>query len=93
MAAFFGSTFYIRLLNKFGDSSKRLPHNVRQIPNDPYSLFNQNLVHSQNREELERRLTDIAKSLYAENDAMEKIRANAIDCYLYARADKYAKKT
>lgn len=101
ISVFLGNKFFTRTIGEFGDIGNTLSTVLKTFPKTPYDLFNQNLVRTyitgdpQNmggseRIELENILTEIAKKLaLGERDVMKEVRAEAIDCYLYARTDKY----
>lgn len=93
VAAFLDKPFYTKMLKKSGAEGTKLGERFEKFGDDPFKLFHQNLVGSDNREELENELTKIAEKLSRGNgDIMEKWKARAIDCYLYARKDKYVGK-
>jgi hypothetical protein len=89
VGAFLGNTFYTRMLKRFGDNAKRLGPSGTRFPEDPSEFFNQNLVRGEDRYDLEIRLTSIAEELTEGSDVIKKMRAKAIDCFLYARKDRY----
>lgn len=101
MGAFLGRQFQKKLIDKLGKVSERIAPYKRKATSDPRELFIPGLVESKRiifgNEKgksfnlfLEREITQLAVKL-ADDDAgaMEKHTAHAIDCYLYARNDKY----
>jgi hypothetical protein len=86
VGAFLGRVFHNKMINKFGESSSILNKRSR---GDPSKKFHLNIVPQGNREKLENELTKIAEKLSISSDALEKWKARAIDCHLYARKDKY----
>ncbi len=91
----------MKILAKLGDMGKTLGPVFKKFPKSPYVLFNQNIVQlyvsldrqnltGRQRNKLEDKITEIAKEVAAgEGGVMEKIEAESIDCYLYARMNKY----
>lgn len=105
MGAFLGKGFYHALLAKVGKYRKHLnPRDLKIPANGPMDFFpvppskvsrlkpsrkNAELI----RENLENELTNLAKKLSdGTGGAIERIDCLNLDCYLYARADKYQKK-
>jgi len=86
VAAFLGKTFFSKLRNSL---SAQTPDKL--VNYNPKDAFSQMLVTSKQLAENENKLTEIANTLYHQNDALEKRRARALDCFLYSREDRYAK--
>ena len=101
ISVFLGNTLFTGILRKFGEMGKNLGPTFKRFPKTPFDLFNQNYVRSHvgasaesptkgERDRLEARLTELAKAVAeGEGGVLEKVEAEAIDCYLYARMDKY----
>jgi len=91
VASFLGNTFHTKVLKKLGDEAKRIYGTSRKFPKDPFEPFCSNILSvNEDTNTYEKRLTDIAISLsHGKGGAVEKWRAKALDCRLYARTDKY----
>ncbi len=105
--AFLGKGFKNSLIKKLGRKSERLSSStLSKRTSDPREFFYPRLVEpltkeskaseSSHRDSLEKEVTELAIELSENNyDTMKKTKAVAIDCYLYARDDRYmsSKKT
>jgi Schlafen, AlbA_2 len=101
ISSFLGRTFYKKLYKKVGVDIKRIDPKARKFPSDPFELFHKGIIKSKeepatkNNEELFRsRLEDEFSKIVKElskgvGGVLEKTTAIAIDCYLYAKTDKY----
>ena len=103
ISAFLGRTIFMKLLKKLGTGIKRIEHKCKKFPPDPFDLFHKQLIegkkgapkeHDENefRIKLASELSQNVKNFSERaGGVMEKINAIAMDCYLYARSDKYLK--
>jgi len=91
VSAFLGKTFFATLLRGGGEERSRLRRNLRGFPKDPVEGYcgtmgalDDNEVHiRENLDDLVNRLSE------HQGGVLEKLRARALDCRLYARRDKY----
>jgi len=99
---FLGRGFHRGLLARLGSVAERLGKRTREFPkNGPREFFSPNLVDSivrtspaksaeKLRAKLEAELTRLAETLaQRKGDALARKRAQDLDCYLYARDDRY----
>ena len=95
IGAFLGKTFHSKLLKKLGDDIKKLNLGSRKFPEDPYKAICVTInQHDEDKADAETKLTELALQLSKDpRDVLEKLRAKALDCYLYARKDKYRSTT
>ncbi len=103
VSAFLGKTFYERLLKRFSPNEiKRLSPKARKFPlNGPRELFQHDIVLSKRRSMKPKSENEFRKSLIVELNQMtfrlgqgkgntyDEYDSVSIDCYLYARDDKY----
>jgi hypothetical protein len=87
-SAFLGSRYNLRIRHAFdGD---RLKFGTRYLQNNPYDAFHFKSLHDGDKDNSEHILTELASQFSLGNiEVLEKLRAEALDCYLYARTDKY----
>jgi hypothetical protein len=103
ISSFLGRTIFTKLLKKLGTDIKRIDQKCKKFPKDPFDLFYKQMIESRKeapkkhrenkfRTKLEFELSQNVK-IFSEGagGAIEKMNAIAIDCYLYARTDKYLK--
>jgi hypothetical protein len=87
-SAFLGSRFNSKIRQTFdGD---RLNIGTRCLQSNPSEAFYSKSLLDGDEENSEQRLTELASQLSQGNiDVLQKLRAKALDCRLYARTDKY----
>jgi hypothetical protein len=92
VGAFLGKGFFNKLLLKLGDTAARLDLRSRKFPVKAQSFFFPELLgelKGSKATDLSLELSKISGELAVESDYMKATRAKALDCYLYARKDKY----
>lgn len=103
ISSFLGRTIFMKLLKKLRTNIKRIDQKSKRFPADPFELFHKQMIesrkgapknHDENefRKKLESELShNVNDFLEGAGAAIKKMNAIAIDCYLYARTDKYLK--
>lgn len=101
ISAFLGKTLFSKFLKRLESDIKRIDAKCRKFPSDPFQLFHISTIESRKgdvkkhieeefRVKLESELSINAEKYYKISPGvLEKMEAIAIDCYLYARSDKY----
>ena len=101
ISSFLGKTFYNRVFKKLGHYKDRIDPRMKRYPESPFICFHSDIIEYQKgpkaksnegefKTKLETKLNRIAMAFAEESGGvMEKMEAVAIDCYLYARTDKY----
>jgi hypothetical protein len=101
ISSFLGKTFYNRVFKKLGHYKDRIDPRMKRYPESPFICFYSDIIEYQKgpkaksnegefRTKLETKLDRISVAFAEESGGvMEKMEAVAIDCYLYARTDKY----
>jgi hypothetical protein len=101
ISSFLGKTFYNKILKKMDSDKGRIGFRMKSYPSSPFACFHPDIIESQKkggskfnenefRKKQEIELDRISISIAEKSGGVyEKMVAKAIDCYLYARTDKY----